>query len=202
MKIYLIRHTTPLIDKGICYGFSDLDVANSFEVEAQIIKNILPINNIEKVYSSPLTRCSLLANFLFDANKIELNSDLKEINCGDWELQKWDDINQQELQTWMTDFVNVAFTNGESYINLYDRVVATFNNIISNNQHLNDIAIVSHGGVMRSILSFITNTPLSQSFDAFSIHYGCVVEVNFANDMFQHSILSNIKSIAYTNYIY
>ncbi|TAH03053.1 MAG: hypothetical protein EAZ16_08610 [Sphingobacteriales bacterium] len=32
--------------------------------------------------------------------------------------------------------------------------------------------IVTHGGVIRSILSFITNTQLADSFKVFKLHYG------------------------------
>jgi len=39
MEIYLIRHTTPDVAKGICYGQTDLDVANTFEEEV-IYKSI------------------------------------------------------------------------------------------------------------------------------------------------------------------
>ena len=34
MAIFLIRHTTPLIEKGICYGQLNIDVTESFEAEA------------------------------------------------------------------------------------------------------------------------------------------------------------------------
>lgn len=44
MKIYLIRHTTPHIEKGICYGQTDLDVAETFNNEAEIIP--LPCFNL------------------------------------------------------------------------------------------------------------------------------------------------------------
>ena len=37
MEIYLIRHTTPKIEKGICYGQADLNVADSFEEEINVI---------------------------------------------------------------------------------------------------------------------------------------------------------------------
>ena len=33
MLIHLIRHTTPDIETGICYGQTDLDVSDSFEKE-------------------------------------------------------------------------------------------------------------------------------------------------------------------------
>ena len=91
MEIYLIRHTRPAISEGICYGQKDIDLAESFTEEAAIIAKHLP-SNIQHVISSPLMRCSVLAGLLFPHISIELNNNLKEINCGDWELKEWDKI--------------------------------------------------------------------------------------------------------------
>ena len=52
MEIYLIRHTTPNIAKGICYGQTDLDITDTFEQEVVRIKPHLP-KNIQTVFSSP-----------------------------------------------------------------------------------------------------------------------------------------------------
>ena len=38
MKITLIRHTRVAVETGICYGWSDVDVAPSFETEASRVK--------------------------------------------------------------------------------------------------------------------------------------------------------------------
>ena len=73
MEIYLIRHTTPLVAKGVCYGQSDLDVTETFIPEADIIKAHLP-SNIQQVYSSPLQRCTKLAAHLFPAKDILLSN--------------------------------------------------------------------------------------------------------------------------------
>jgi len=59
-EIYLIRHTTPLVAKGICCGQTDLDITDSFKEEAAIIRQHLP-ENMGSVHSSPLQRCSRLA---------------------------------------------------------------------------------------------------------------------------------------------
>jgi alpha-ribazole phosphatase len=189
MEIYLVRHTTPAVEKGVCYGQTDLDVTETFIAEANIIKEILPIN-IQHIYSSPLQRCSKLATHLFPDKTIEFHSDLMEINCGIWEMKKWNEIPKEHIDPWMEDFVNIRTPQGENYVDLYERVCSTFNSIIATPL---PAAIVAHGGVIRSILSHITNTPLIDSFKAFTLHYGCVVKIELNNDgKLNHSMLSNI----------
>lgn len=187
MEIYLIRHTTPDIQKGQCYGQADLDTTDSFEEEASAIRNIIP-KNIGHVYSSPLKRCHKLAAHLFPEHDIQFDDRLKEISCGDWELQLWDEIEQEKLKAWMDDFVNVCIPGGESYQHLYDRVVHFFEAMP---RHTVPVAIVSHGGVMRSLLSHINQVALKDSFDVFSIRYGCVVRLHLNEGKFQHHILHN-----------
>lgn len=173
MEIYLIRHTTPDIPKGICYGQSDLSVAETFEEEMSNIIRYLP-DNIQNVYSSPLERCSKLAKALFPKHAIQLKKELQELDFGLWEMQRWNDIPQLEIQPWMEDFVNVQVPGGESYLQLYERVIYCFDWITS---QATPAVIITHGGVLRSILSFITHTPLKESFDAFSCQYGCVIKL-------------------------
>lgn len=188
MEIYLIRHTTPLVEKGFCYGQSDLDITSSFDEESRLIKDILP-NTIEQVYSSPLKRCTLLAAAIFPGKTVELHDDLREINCGDWEMQSWDAIPKEELQPWMDDFVNIPIPGGESYTELHERVTRCFDSIL---QHKVSLAIIAHGGVIRSILSHITHTPLKDSFNAFSLHYGCVIKLQQQGNNFTYKILHNV----------
>ena len=40
MKITLIRHTRVAVETGICYGWSDVGVAPSFETEASRVKKL------------------------------------------------------------------------------------------------------------------------------------------------------------------
>lgn len=189
MEIYLIRHTTPAIAKGTCYGQSDLDVTETFLQEVANTKPFLP-ENIEAVYSSPLQRCTKLAEALFPQHTIELHNDLMELNCGDWEMQLWDAIPKTEIQPWMDDFVNVAVPNGESYTELHERVVNRFQWIT---RQAKPAVIVAHGGVLRSILAHITNTPIKESFDVFTMHYGCVIKLAPENDGYMPEILYNVS---------
>ncbi|WP_025741392.1 alpha-ribazole phosphatase [Aquimarina pacifica] len=172
MEIYLVRHTTPNIEKGICYGQSDIGVTETFEKEVEKIHSQIPIHDISKVYSSPLQRCKLLAKTF---NHTTFFDDrLKELNFGDWELMAWDDINPSEINPWMNDFVHTPTTNGESYIILQNRILAFFNELEHSSKE--KIVIVTHAGPMRALLSYIRKIDLK---DSFSIHitYGDVIPI-------------------------
>lgn len=186
MEIYLIRHTTPDIKKGLCYGQSDLDTTPSFEQEAQCIRPHLP-GHITHVFSSPLQRCRKLAEYLFPEHPIVFEDSLKEINCGNWEMKLWDEIDKMHLRSWMEDFVHGSMPGGESYAQLYNRVVAFFQSLPQQGA----AALIAHGGVIRSILSHVEQISLHDSFNAFSLRYGCVVRIHKDNNKLTHDVLHN-----------
>jgi alpha-ribazole phosphatase len=221
--IYLIRHTTPAVAKGVCYGQTDLDVTVSFEDEVAIIRECLPAA-FSAVYTSPLRRCSMLAQRLFPALPIQLRDALMEIHCGEWEMKTWDELPKEVVDTWMADFVNIRIPGGESYIDLHTRVNECWNAIVAAAEvataEMNTaavatnagqglsasakpgrteagspslpVAVVAHGGVIRSILAGLTGTPLIDSFKAFSLHYGCVIRLQGPAGGIVHSVLSNV----------
>jgi alpha-ribazole phosphatase len=175
MEIYLIRHTTPAIERGTCYGCADLDVAGTFKEEATRIKQLLPAFPLD-VYASPLQRCSKLAGFLF-GEAFTADDRLKELNFGEWEMQRWDDLGPDALQTWMNDYVYTRVPGGESYADLYARSLAVFGEVVAAGRNA---ALVTHSGVIRSILAHATNTPLEKSFDL-RVEYGRIARLEAHN---------------------
>jgi alpha-ribazole phosphatase len=167
-NIFLIRHTTPAVAKGICYGQTDLDITESFAEEAEAIRGHLPSgpSGIVAVYSSPLQRCSRLARHLFPDHSPTLLPQLMEVHCGKWEMRSWDELPKEEVDPWMADFVQVRIPGGESYLDLHQRVTQCWETIRATTAS-GDVAIVAHGGVIRSILSGITGTQLIDSFKVF-----------------------------------
>lgn len=177
MTLFLIRHTTPDIDKGICYGQANIPLSDTFNDEAAFLLQKLKDIKIENVLSSPLQRCTQLAYKI--SNNVTTNNNLKELDFGDWELTDWNKIPQEQIDPWMHDYVNVPVPNGESYMELYTRVLSVYKNINKNNT-----AIVAHAGVLRSILAYITKTSLKNSFD-FKIPYGTIIKINTKNNEYQ-----------------
>src|ERR1700742_4268817 len=150
--IYLIRHTTPAVARGICYGQTDLDVTESFSDEAAVIRRHLPAG-IAAVHSSPLRRCALLAQHLFPGHTIRWQDELKEVHCGEGEMKIWDELPREQLDPWMADFVNIRIPGGESYLDLQERVMRCWDRATAGS---GPTALVAHGGVIRSILSGVT----------------------------------------------
>ncbi|HVI45440.1 MAG TPA: alpha-ribazole phosphatase [Chitinophaga sp.] len=176
MEIYLIRHTTPAIESGICYGASDIDVAGTFEEEVAQIKAKLPAGDFD-VYTSPLIRCRKLATTLFGDN-ITTDDRLREMHFGEWEMLPWDNIDKAALQAWADDFVLAKVPGGESYEELYTRSMDLVTELIEKG---NNTVLVTHGGVIRSILAHATNTPLVDSFDL-KVQYGRISHLHVENE--------------------
>lgn len=175
MEIYLIRHTTPAIESGTCYGASDVDVAAGFETEAARLKPLLPPATLD-VYTSPLQRCEKLAAALF-GNGYTKDDRLKEMNFGDWEMLPWDSISRSALRKWADNVVFEHIPGGESYEELYTRSIQLLEEIIEKG---NNAALVTHGGVIRCILAHVTDTALVDAFDI-AVDYGSISHLKVEN---------------------
>jgi len=161
MEIYLIRHTTPQIEKGICYGQSDIPLTEIFHNERQKLLQQLP-DKFDTVYSSPLSRCVKLAELINSGQKFTHDIRLMEMNFGNWEMKKWDEINQEALNEWMKDFVNVPIPNGENFIDLNNRVNEFIDELIK--KDYKKVAIVTHAGVIRCFIARVLEIPLTNAF--------------------------------------
>ncbi|MFV8363512.1 alpha-ribazole phosphatase [Flavobacterium sp. ZT3P35] len=176
MEVYLVRHTETVCPKGICYGQSDMDIIEPYDAVFQSILNQLPQD--ANLYSSPLLRCVLLANYIKDNSEITaVNEDarLMEMNFGDWEMKNWDVIDPDELNSWMADFVTIRVPNGESFTDLHSRVVDFIQSEFQNT-HSKPVIIVAHAGVIRSFLCHISALPLKDAFKN-KVDFGAVIKI-------------------------
>ncbi|MEM1120375.1 MAG: alpha-ribazole phosphatase [Bacteroidota bacterium] len=175
MKIYLIRHTQPAIEKGICYGSTDLDVAETFLAEAAAVKAVLPeITSQTKILSSPLQRCHKLAQFIADKHPVTVEERLTEISFGDWEMQPWRSLGKETLIKWKANFVHTPCPNGEPFQSVFDRVKSLYEEILK--MEVDQVFLVNHSGVIRAFLCLLQDIPLDNAFDE-QFGFGVVFEV-------------------------
>lgn len=145
MRITLIRHTSVDVPKGTCYGWSDVPVRSTFAEEAAITKGNLSGNSFDVVYSSPLSRALLLAEYCGYAEPA-IDDRLKEMNMGDWEMRRFDEIEDRNLQKWYDNYLTQPTTNGESFQQFYNRVVSFLEEL--RDKPYDNVAIFAHGGVL------------------------------------------------------
>ena len=150
MALILLRHTTPKIASGICYGRTDLDVADTFLVEAERAYNALP--KLDHIVTSPLTRCRRLANYASERLQlpVEVDNRVREMDFGSWEGQAWSAIPRRELDQWASDFYHARPHGGESVAMLRKR---TLEALMRWNRPDSTGLMVTHAGVIRAALA-------------------------------------------------
>jgi len=174
MDIYLIRHTQPAIAKGICYGQSDLKLAETFPLEAEKAeKQLSKLKSDFMLFSSPLQRCSKLAETIFPISA-RIDNRLMELDFGDWEMKTWDDIPQTELNPWMEDFVHMPCPNGESYMDLYLRCIDFLEEL--KQQNTEQAFVITHAGPIRAMHAYVNDIELKDSF-SLKVGYGEFIKI-------------------------
>ena len=146
MQVILIRHTSVDVPRGTCYRQSDVDVAITFPEEAAstkaALKEFLPI---DIAFTSPLKRATMLADYCGFYSAIR-DDRLKEMSMGRWEMQRYDEIDDPQLEKWYANYMHEPTTGGESFDDLYRRVAEFLNELKTKNYRR--VAIFAHAGVL------------------------------------------------------
>ncbi len=173
MKLVIIRHTRVSTPPGICYGQSDVSLADSYPEELELVKSLIGRQSFDAVFSSPLLRCRRLAEDLFPDQEIVFDHQLKELNFGQWELQPWDQVYAtSEGKHWMDHYQEGSCPNGESYPEFRQRVVSCLAELKT--KPFKQVAVVAHGGVIRLVKSILDNQSMDEIFTTFAPDYGGV----------------------------
>ena len=146
MEIYLVRHTSVNVPAGYAYGQTDVPLRPTFEKEAEAVKKTLSGHTFDKVWSSPLTRCTRLAAYCGypDAEKEDR---IKEISFGEWEMKSWDELSSDpRSKAWFNDWINIPAPSGESVQDQYNRVSHFLDEI--RRSSLQKVCLFTHGGVL------------------------------------------------------
>lgn len=168
MKIYLIRHSESIDDIENCYGgIADFDLTENGKSKVKEYSKQIDSYKIEKIYSSPYKRAYQTAQILNKNINVELKivDDIRELNSHgirsgvNKELAKdiFSYVFQKEEYKNTGYYLGKTFLGGEDIEEFDKRVKEAINFIIRDSEGLNSIAIVTHGGVHRSIFKNILN---------------------------------------------
>ncbi|MBQ8430471.1 MAG: histidine phosphatase family protein [Clostridia bacterium] len=192
MKIYLIRHSESHDDLINCYGgASDWDLTENGANKVKLFIPTFEKFDIQKIYTSPLKRAFKTAEILNKDNNIEIEKvfDLHETNHYGY-LTGLEKTLAKELFSYLLEkpeYQNASYYNrkcmpgGESADNLDNRVESVFNKILKDSNNLQNIAIVTHGGVIRSFFFKILNDR-RKILDIKDVAYA---ELDYNNDKFE-----------------
>lgn len=183
-SFFLIRHGhTEPVEHGRLYNDPAVELTPKGINQAHKIADWLTKQDAECLLSSQAIRVVSTAKIVSELIKLEteLVPDLNEWDVGAWEGSSYLEIKKtkpDEYFHWVEDPIENKPPDGESIRDLYKRSVLVLDKMIDSHPG-KKIALISHAGVIRSILAHALGMPLI-NFWRISIPAGSVSRVDFS----------------------
>lgn len=179
VMIYLVRHGEhELVNKNIkrFIGQTDVSLSRQGVERARVLQDRLKEIDFDQIFCSDLKRAIETAEIIagFKGQSINTVKSLREINLGDWEGLEFAEVQQRwpdEFEIRGQNIIHYRTPGGESFLELYSRVIAFFKDLMS--IPVRNILIVSHAGVNRIIIAHALGMPLNNIF-RIEQDYGCL----------------------------
>ena len=166
-KIYFIRHgAVEDTLKGKYIGRTDVHLSEKGKNSLKDIDERFGYPYAEKIYSSPLSRCTETCSVIYPEREIKTIGALSECDLGDWEGKTASELaGDAKFALWLQNSDKTPPPNGESGKEFASRVCRGFE------RRVEDIAasgaktadVVTHGGVIMTILS-VYGLPQAESY--------------------------------------
>jgi len=151
MRLWVARHA-PAVDSAICYGHTDVAVQIAPERAAASLLASYRGEPPRRVWSSPASRCRLVAERLAAELGVPLSIEdaLRELHFGAWEGRLWSAIQTEERATyeaWMNDWQRLAPPGGERPMDIEARVRGWLESVTLTGVDW----VIAHSGVVRAL---------------------------------------------------
>ena len=165
-RLYLIRHGETDSNKSYRFqGQTDIELNAKGRVQAQLLAEHFKDIKLDKIYCSSLLRARQTAEPVAQTHglAIETVDDIKEIAFGEWEGMTFDEINAKwpgEIDAFFKNPALCHVPGGENFTAVAARVEPFFKRCLAEMDD-KDIAIVSHGGIIRVLLCLFLDVDLN-----------------------------------------
>lgn len=192
MNLFFARHgeTDWNIQKRI-QGSADTDLNESGMAQAALLAQQLETNRIrpERIYTSRQKRALQTARIAAErlGTACVVREGLEEIHFGLWEGLTWAQVEErypQEFTAWYENRRYQRTPMGESYQDLLDRLLPSLRSLVKEETeaarlgpHSHSILLVTHSGVIMSLLACLNHTPFSQMASRYKLGNTGIVRV-------------------------
>lgn len=170
LNIFLIRHGQTDINLRNGYqGLEDIDLNEAGMLQSELTAQRLSEYHIKYIYSSEFKRAvhtSEIIKKYTNADEVIIKPELREIEMGQWENKTWKEIkdgNNEYFKNWSMHLRDLPYPGGESGKDVIKRSLKIIDEIIHRN--IESAAIVSHGGVIKVLLSYFLGLPQEKRFN-------------------------------------
>ena len=165
--IYFIRHgAVEDTLKGKYIGRTDVHLSVKGKNALKEIDEQFGYPYAEKIYSSPLSRCTETCSVIYPKREIKTIGALSECDFGDWEGKTTAELaGDPNFSLWLQNSDKTPPPNGESGKEFASRVCKGFERLVEDiaASGAKTAAVVTHGGVIMTILS-VYGIPQAESY--------------------------------------
>lgn len=157
-RIHLIRHAfTQDNITGVYTGRKDTPLSEEGKEQLKTMVSDFVYPEVDFVFSSPLSRCKETAEIIYPDKKSIIIDDLTEYDFGEFEGHTADVLHEKQplFGRWLKGEKGVKPPFGESNEDFANRVCSCFCKIVDGiiKTGADDTAIITHGGVISTILA-------------------------------------------------
>ena len=161
LTIDILRHGETTMDAGKLYGVTDVPLSELGKKQLLAAVQCIFQEPVSAIVSSPLQRCSWLAEQFKGKLSVSYERGFAEMNFGDWEGGDIKTLLKQE-PNFRLDVSQLNPPNGEIFIDFHARVISAWQQYIDSHleqggHHL----MIAHGGVIRVLLGHALQMPMS-----------------------------------------
>ncbi|MGY0691993.1 histidine phosphatase family protein [Virgibacillus sp. FSP13] len=182
LAITLLRHgMTAENQQGVYIGWTNSPLSNK---GCNDLNTNLPKQDL--VFSSDLTRCLETAAILFPNQPVQALNEMREMNFGAWEGKTYDQLKHlPTYRHWLDNPFTARPAGGETFTEFGDRILAGFSIVKRRilDSSARDSSVVTHGGVIRYLLSVFSGQ--NGSFFDWKIPYGGGYRLCWSKDSFR-----------------
>lgn len=164
-RIYLIRHGETVWNaESRAQGLRDIKLSEVGIKQAELLASRLKKHTIHHLFSSDLSRAFETAKIIGSHLDLPVHtiSELREMSFGKWEGLTLEEIQtnySSHFHTWRSEPHNASIPDGEKLLEVQDRGLKALKHLTETYE--DNIAIVSHGTIIKTILLGLLDIDLS-----------------------------------------
>jgi len=195
-NIYIVRHGETDLNVAYRYiGSTDQPLNERGCRQAACLRKPFSKIHLDTIYASPLQRTMMTAEQVKGDKDIPIItiSDLREIQCGDWET-----LNREEIEAKWPGMINLwqfepeklkmPGKDGESFVEVQKRSYAAFIDLVRTNEG-RDIAVVSHMLPIKLVIAKLFGIPIHDIWRMSQLENTSITHLSFL-DAHRFRILS------------
>ncbi len=174
-RIYLTRHgETEWNRQRRFQGNQNSELTDKGILAAELLSARIEDLDLDCIVSSPLKRAYHTAEIVRGKKKINIikHDGFKEINLGDFEGMRWDEIEEKYgeiLHRIKENPIDNRYPNGENLAEFYSRVEKAMKEVIEKCRD-KSILIVAHGGTIKCIESYMRKFKINNDWMGNVVH--------------------------------